>query len=70
MAQIAAEEVMAVGRDWAAAVAVRADRLPVVRRASADVPIAAIRSRMNEACPARRFSARSARHRWFGNRSI
>jgi hypothetical protein len=68
MVQIAAEEEMAAVREWAAAVAVRVARLPAVRWASAGVPIAAIRSRMNEACPARRFSARSARRRWFGNR--
>lgn len=68
MVQIVAEEVMAAGREWAAAVAVRADQLPAVRWAPAGAPIAAIHSRMNEAYPARRFSVRSARHRWFGNR--
>ena len=68
MAQIAAEEEMAAVREWAAVGAVKADRLPAARLAPADVPIAATRSRMSEAFPARRFSARSAKHRWFGNR--
>lgn len=68
MVQIAAEEEMAEGREWVAAVVVRADRLPAARWVPAGVLIAAIRSRMNEACPARRFSARSAKRRWFGNR--
>jgi hypothetical protein len=68
MVQIAVEEEIAAGKDWAVAGAVRADRLPAARWAPAAVPIAAIRSRMKEAFPARRFSARSARHQWFGNR--
>ncbi len=63
MAQIAAEEEMAAGREWVADVVVRADRLPAVRWAPAGVPIAAIQSRMNEVFPARRFCARSARRR-------
>ena len=63
MVQIAVEEEMAEGRQWVAAVVVRADRLPAARWAPAGAPIAAIHSRMNEACPARRFSARSAKRR-------
>jgi hypothetical protein len=57
MAQIAAEEEMAAGREWVADVVVRADRLPAVRWAPAGVPIAAIQSRMNEVFPARKLIA-------------
>ena len=75
MVQIAAEEAWVAAwaraevwdRDAAAGDAWAASRR-AVRWAPAGVPIAAIRSRMNEAFPARRFSVRSARHRWFGNR--
>jgi hypothetical protein len=63
MVQIVAEEVMVADRASVVAGAVRVDRLPAARWAPAGVPIAAIRSRMNEAFPARRLSVRSARRR-------
>jgi len=67
MMQIAAEEEMAADREWVAVVDVRAARLREALSALAGVQTAAIPKLMNEACPALRFSARSARHRWFGN---
>lgn len=58
-----AEEDREADRDWAVAGAVRADRLREAPSAHAYARNAGIASRMNEACPAHRFSARSVKRR-------
>jgi hypothetical protein len=69
MTQIAAEEEMAAVREWAVAGAARVDRLREAPPGLAYARNADTSSRMSVAYPALRFSARSARRQWLGNKS-
>ncbi len=70
MEALAAEEELVAVRDWVVAGAVRVDRLREARQVLAGVSSVGIHNRMKEACPARKFSARNVKRRWFGNRQI